>query len=235
MGGDRVKPGRIIFWLRGLLATWLLAPLVAFAAPDPSGLCDRAAAMAAEESGVPIDILLAISRVETGRSQDGVLSPWPWTINADGAGAFYDNKEEAVAAATAHLTDGTGTFDTGCFQINYSYHNQEFTDLDDMFDPLSNARYAAKFLNQLYAEMGNWADAVAAYHSRTPDKAEAYLDQVKSVIEGPEVAQAAAEPVPRINAFPLLQAGDPGMFGSIVPQTGGLQPLMGAVAPLIGG
>lgn len=227
-----MKPDRIEF---ALMVAWLCLPQLALAAPDPSGLCDRAAGMAAEESGVPVDILLAISRVETGRTQDGVLSPWPWTINADGAGAFYDSKEEAVAAATAHLTDGTGTFDSGCFQINYSYHGAEFAGLEDMFDPLSNARYAAKFLNQLYAEMGNWADAVAAYHSRTPDKAEEYLAAVRTVIEGPEVAEAAAAPVPRINNFPLLQAGTPGVFGSIVPQTGGLQPLMGAVAPLIGG
>ena len=230
-----MKPERIITWLRVPLAAWLFGPLMTQAAPDPASLCDRAAGMAAEESGVPVDILLAISRVETGRSQDGILAPWPWTINADGAGAFYDSKEEAVAAATAHLTDGTGTFDTGCFQINHGYHGHEFGSLDDMFDPLSNARYAAKFLNQLYDELGNWADAVAAYHSRTPDKAEAYLERVKSVIEGPEVAQAVAEPLPRINSFPLLQAGAPGMNGSIVPQTGGMQPLMGAIAPLIGG
>jgi hypothetical protein len=227
-----VKPFRIEYLPFVVL---LLAPQMVLSAPDPSGLCDRAAGMAAQESGVPVDILLAISRVETGRSQDGVLSPWPWTINADGVGTFYDSKEEAVAAATAHLTDGTGTFDVGCFQINNTYHGQEFTGLDDMFDPLSNARYAAKFLNQLYAEMGNWADAVAAYHSRTPDKADEYLAQVKSVIEGPDVAEAVAAPLPRINNFPLLQAGAPGMFGSIVPQTGGMSPLMGAIAPLIGG
>lgn len=226
-----MKPGRIEILAFAALVLGEPAP----AAPDQSALCDRAAAMASRESGVPVDILLAITRVETGRKTDGGLAPWPWTINTDGAGAFFDTKAEAVAAATAHLTDGSGTFDIGCFQINQTYHGQEFPSFDDMFDPLANARYAAKFLNQLYAEKGDWADAVAAYHSRTPDKAEDYLNLVRAVIEGPEVTQAAAEPLPRINSFPLLQAGAPGLYGSIVPQTGGMQPLMGAVAPLIGG
>lgn len=213
----------------------LFGPGPALAVPDPASLCDRAAAIAAEETGVPIDILLAISRVETGRRAEGELMPWPWTINADGAGAYYDSKEAAVAAAELHLSDGTGTFDIGCFQLNMTYHGKAFASFDDMFDPRMNAHYAAEFLNQLYAEMGNWADAVSAYHSRTPERAEAYLASVKSVIEGPEVAERAANPVARINNFPLLQAGDPGMPGSIVPQSGGLQPLLGAVAPLIGG
>lgn len=207
----------------------------ALAAPDPGSLCDRAAATASEDTGVPIDILLAISRVETGRSDGGELNPWPWTINADGQGAFYDSKQEAVAAATSHETDGTKTFDVGCFQLNITYHGKAFASLDDMFDPLLNARYAADFLNQLHDELGNWADAVAAYHSRTPARAEEYLGRVRTVIEGPEVTQVAANPMPHMNNFPLLQAGAPGMPGSIVPQSGGLSPLMGAVAPLIGG
>ncbi len=42
-------------------------------------------------------------------------------------------------------------------------------------------------------------------------------------------------PPPRINNFPLLQAGNPGLYGSLVPQTGGMQPLLAAAAPLIGG
>lgn len=227
-----MKPKRFEF--AGLLAL-IFWPWGLAAAPDVAGLCDRAAATAADESGVPIDILLAISRVETGRSQDGVLHPWPWTINADGAGAFYDTKEEAVAAATAHLGDGTGTFDVGCFQINHGYHGAEFSGLDDMFDPLANARYAARFLTQLHQETGTWADAVASYHSRTPGLAEAYLDQVRKVIEGPEVAELAAAPLPRVNNFPLLQSGSPGVFGSLVPQAGPISPLIGAAAPLIGG
>ncbi len=202
------------------------------AAVDPAQSCDRAAAQAAKVVGVPIDILLAISRVETGRRLDGSFGPWPWTINADGKGTFYDSKTAAITAAETHQADGTGTFDIGCFQLNIRWHGKAFASFDDMFDPVKNATYAAQFLQSLYQETGNWSDAVAAYHSRTPDLAQTYLNQVKAVLSGPDagpaLATAASEPALRENSFPLLQAGAEGGFGSIVP-------LVGARGPIIGG
>lgn len=207
------------------LSCALLAAGSAHAAPDPSRACDLAAAMAAERSGVPIDILLAITRVETGR---GGADPWPWTINANGQGNRYANKDAAVLAATDHLTDGTTTFDIGCFQLNMRWHGENFADLSDMFDPTLNADYAAAFLMTLYAESGDWATAVSAYHSRTTDLADAYLAKVKAVLNDPTAPQPAPEPEPRENLFPLLQAGDQGSAGSLVP-------LQRARGPLVGG
>jgi hypothetical protein len=217
------------------LATWatsLSASTTDAVRGDPGLKCDYAAAKAAETTGVPIDILLAITRVETGR---GGLepAPWPWTINADGQGDWYDTKDAAVAAATAHLTDGTGTFDVGCFQLNIRWHGDHFDTLSDMFDPTQNAEYAAAFLMQLYQESGDWSKAVSAYHSRTPDLADLYLQKVKAVLAGPgspasPTGDYADEPVVRENLFPLLQAGGQGSVGSLVP-------LQSARGPLIGG
>lgn len=184
--------------------------------------------MAAQDTGVPIDILLAISRVESGRATDGALAPWPWTINADGTGRFYETKAEAVAAAEAHLTDGTGTFDIGCFQLNIRWHGQAFSTFEDMFDPEKNAEYAARFLISLYEEAGTWAGAVQAYHSRTPELAQAYLDRVKAVLETPGATDLPPlVPMVRENNFPLLQAGAQGAFGSVVPMVQARGPLIG--------
>ena len=215
-----------------VLATLTMALPARAAQPDPSRLCDLAAAAAAERTGVPIDLLLAISRVETGRGGPEP-APWPWTINADGEGAFFDSQDKAVEAATAHLTDGTGTFDVGCFQLNIRWHGEAFQTLDDMFDPERNADYAAEFLLQLYQEQGSWRDAVSAYHSRTPELAERYLNRVRAVLEGagPGTAEAPQpEPVvaERENRFPLLQSGGQGSAGSLVP-------LQAAEGRLIGG
>jgi hypothetical protein len=187
----------------------------AMAASDPVSACDRAAERAAERSGVPIDILLAITRVEAGRNG----ASWPWTINADGQGTFYATKDEAVLAATTHLTDGTGAFDVGCFQLNMRWHGENFADLTDMFDPTQNADYAASFLMQLYQDSGDWSAAVSAYHSRTADLAEAYLAKVKAVLAGPLSPEMPdqVEPPPRENRLPLLQAGGQGSAGSLVP------------------
>lgn len=185
------------------------------AAPDPSSQCDAAAAQASERSDVPIDILLAITRVETARGGQG---PWPWTINADGQGNWYGTQDEAVTAANAHLTDGTETFDVGCFQLNMRWHGDNFANLSDMFDPVQNAHYAAGFLSQLYDESGDWAQAVSAYHSRSPDLADVYLNKVKAVLNDPSSEPPPApEPAAHENRFPLLQAGEQGSAGSIVP------------------
>ena len=96
-----------------------------------------------------------------------------------------------------------------------------------MFDPETNALYAAKFLTQLYQESGDWAKAVAAYHSRTQGLADQYLSQVKAVLNGPAPAPPPPEPQ-RENLYPLLQAGGQTTAGSIVP-------LQLARSPIIGG
>jgi hypothetical protein len=210
----------------------LLSPIGQIgAAQDPSGQCDLAAARAAQQFGVPVDILLAITRVETGRGQG--LRPWPWTINADGQGEWFDTIQQAVETATAHQSDGTGTFDVGCFQLNVRWHGDHFATLDDMFDPAQNAEYAAQFLMELYQESGDWASAVAAYHSRSPDLAQDYLAKVKAVLNDPSNPAPPEFPAPetvsvqRENLFPLLQAGDHGSAGSIVPLTSARGPLIG--------
>ncbi|MEP5152150.1 MAG: hypothetical protein ABJQ89_03975, partial [Planktotalea sp.] len=43
--------------------------------------CYHAARLAAHETGVPHNVMLAITRVETGRAREGEIMPWPWAIN----------------------------------------------------------------------------------------------------------------------------------------------------------
>lgn len=195
--------------------------------------CDQAAISAAQNSDVPVEILLAITRVETGRVQDGQLRPWPWAINLDGTGHWFDDIDHAIAFADQQLGLGIENFDVGCFQINLRWHGTEFSSLADVFDPQTNASYAARFLAELYAENGDWAQAVAAYHSRTPELAAVYVQKVQDVMDGLQpfsdnftttTVAAAARP----NRFPLLQAGASAGAGSIVP-------IIEAATPLIGG
>jgi soluble lytic murein transglycosylase-like protein len=69
---------------------------------------------------------------------------------------------------------GVQSIDVGCLQVNLMYHPHAFTSLEDAFDPRSNALYAARFLNALYAEGKDWQHAIAAYHSETPALGDAY-------------------------------------------------------------
>jgi Transglycosylase SLT domain len=211
--------------------------LSAFAAPpgtgatDPSSLCLDAAAKAAARTGVPRNVLVAIALVETGQSRNGQQQPWPWTINEGGDGQWFASKAEAVEKAQGAIDLGATNVDLGCFQLNYRWHAEHFASLDDMLDPLQNALYAAGFLARLHAGTGNWPDAAAAYHSRTPEYAERYrakFDIALAGLDGGPITLAEAAPEMQPNGFRLLIGGKPGAFGSLVPATDATIRLIGA-------
>lgn len=222
MRGSKILPLLALIGVTGL----------AHAADEPGTLCDAAAQAAARESGVPLDILLAITRAETGRRSNGVFLPWPWAINDNGQGYWFASEDAALKAASDRLAAGDDNFDIGCFQINTHYHGEAFDTLAAMFDPVQNARYAAVFLTELRQETGDWDKAIAAYHSRTPDLAGPYLDRVTALRgltpSAPEIPMQTAAATPdRPNLFPLLKAGARGATGSLVPLQDGLGPLFG--------
>ncbi|WP_253913323.1 lytic transglycosylase domain-containing protein [Pseudoruegeria sp. HB172150] len=199
-------------------------------------LCERAAVITARESGVPLDVLRAIALTETGRQENGTLRPWPWTVNMEGKGEWFDTRAAALAYADTHFQAGARSFDIGCFQINYRWHGHAFVSIDAMFDPLANARYAADFLARLYSETGDWSLAAGAYHSRTPVHAESYrrrFDRLRASLQmvPPTVATTPPSvPEPPVNTYPLLLSeAAQGQLGSLVPLRGGT-----AIAGLFG-
>ncbi|MFT3687646.1 hypothetical protein [Paenirhodobacter sp.] len=155
-----------------------------FAATSPAALsasCTRAAEEASQRSGVPISVLKAISYNESGRKVEGGFGPWPWTVNMEGAGHFFDTFADARAYVAKEYARGARSFDVGCFQINYRWHGEAFELIDQMFEPLANAMYAARFLAELHAETGSWNAAAGAYHSRTKVHADRYSARFASV------------------------------------------------------
>src|SRR5262249_40721 len=63
-------------------------------------------------------------------------------------------------------------------QVDLYYHPDAFASLEAAFDPATNVAYAAKFLNELKAETGDWGVATQYYHSRTPYIGQAYAGRV---------------------------------------------------------
>jgi Transglycosylase SLT domain len=209
--------------LAALLSLTLAAPgSWAVASSDPSGLCTRAARLAAEATGVPYEALLALSVVETGRD----LRPWPWTVNLGGVGRWLDTADEAARLVAEALDRGATNVDIGCFQLNYRWHAAAFHSVEDMLDPDRNAMYAATYLAERYARTGDWALAAAAYHSSTPEHAERYqarFEETAARLDGQPPTPTEAE-ADRNNSFPLLVAGASRRNGSLVPATpGGLR------------
>jgi hypothetical protein len=175
--------------MRALLACVLLlaTPLAATAsAAPPPAACAAAIATADRSSPVPLALMRAIGVVETGRPdpRTHTVQPWPWSVDADGQSRFYDTKAEAIAAVQALQAEGVRSIDVGCMQVNLFYHPTAFTSLDEAFDPVANARYAARFLAVLHRREGTWPAAAAAYHSQSPELGAAYAQRVMAVWPG---------------------------------------------------
>ncbi len=60
---------------------------------------------------------------------------------------------------------GAKLIDIGCMQINHHWHSADFASLSEMFDPVRNVEYAARFLKILRGEEGSWTLAVARYNA----------------------------------------------------------------------
>lgn len=145
---------------------------------ETSFLCHSASQAVEQYLHIPEGFLDAISRVETGRDNNGTLSPWPWTINVNGKGFYYKSKSEAIEAVETYQKEGIRSIDVGCMQVNIMHHPDAFSSLKDAFDPLINARYAGEFLLRMKNQTGSWPRAAAAYHSLIEDKGNNYLHNV---------------------------------------------------------
>lgn len=193
-------------WLM-LLVAMAVAPARSQSSPvaagaDPALLCRAAIATAEREAGLPPRLLTAIARVESGRRDpvSGAFISWPWAINAEGRGSFFPTREAAIAAVRQLQAQGMRSIDVGCMQINLRHHPTAFASLEQAFDPLTNARYGARFLGELKASSGDWMRAAGHYHSHTPELAEAYRARVTAALAAeqqrpePNLAMAALRP-----------------------------------------
>ena len=142
----------------------------------PYDACDAAITAAQRGPRIPVNLLPAISRVESGRLDPVTrrVRAWPWTINVEGVGSFFDSKEQAIAAVSALQARGVRSIDVGCMQVNLMHHPNAFPSLDAAFEPQTNAAYAARFLSALYGQFKDWNLATAAYHSQDAARGEEY-------------------------------------------------------------
>jgi hypothetical protein len=152
-------------------------------APWPGEQCRAAIAAAERGHGIPPQLLSAIGRVESGRRNpdNGAWGAWPWTINAEGQGSYFDSKADAVKAVEALRARGVRSIDVGCMQVNLMHHPNAFPNLEMAFEPTVNADYAARFLLRLYGQSGDWNLATASYHSANPAEGGPYAAKVTAV------------------------------------------------------
>jgi soluble lytic murein transglycosylase-like protein len=169
----------------------IIYPSPDYPSPDVASLnlpnaCDAAGRAAEQGAALPANLLLAIGRVESGRidAATGGLAPWPWTVNVDGAGHYFQSEPEAAAFVRLAESAGARDIDVGCFQISLAFHPAAFSSLDAAFDPLTNANVAAQFLDQLKMQAGSWNLAIADYHSGEPALGLPYQRRVLAAWQG---------------------------------------------------
>ncbi|GAA6209892.1 hypothetical protein NBRC116601_31850 [Cognatishimia sp. WU-CL00825] len=137
--------------------------------------CIAAILQAEAKHGIPDHLLLSIGIQEAGRTGPAGLAVWPWTVNANGQGAFFKNRTDAQAWVREKQAEGINSIDVGCMQINLRWHGEQFASQDAAFDPILNADYAARFLKDLYRQTGTWELAAGRYHSATDIHQARYL------------------------------------------------------------
>jgi hypothetical protein len=220
---------RLALGLFCLLALTCPAPAQTVVGPDSP--CEQAGRDAEREFALPVGLLGAIGRVESGKWDPalGRTVPSPWAIDAAGQPFLSDDKGRALQQARVLQDRGVSNIDVGCFQINLQSHPTAFSNLDQAFDPVANAQYAARFLTSLYARLGNWPDAIAAYHSATPERGLPYQQAVYSNWSAPagwqqaftaaaSVTRAITEPVKVFSIDgAVIRVWTPSAFGTPAP------------------
>jgi len=168
------------------LAIYLSASVANAAAPLPIAefrqICQRATQHAEASSALPRDLLTAISHAESGQwdAQEQAIIAWPWTVTSGGKGRYFPDKQAAIAHVRELQRKGVHNIDVGCLQVNLYYHPDAFSNLEEAFDPKTNARYAAQFLGKLQRSNKSWSEAIKRYHSANPSKGNPYHERVLS-------------------------------------------------------
>ena len=169
-----------------IMLLFIVQPLFVSAAPrvetiDTAHICLQATKKMERQYHIKKHLLTTISSIESGRWNEKAQQTlaWPWTINAQGKGYFFNTKAEAVQKVRQLQAAGVTSIDVGCMQINLLYHGKEFASLEEAFDPMHNVEYGAKFLTNLYENNNrDWLKAAMSYHSSVPEKARIYRRKI---------------------------------------------------------
>ncbi len=134
---------------------------------------------------LPEDTLYSISLNETGKihSEKKIKISWPWTVNVEGVGFYFDTQKEAVDFVKKQLREGKESIDIGCMQVNLKHHPEAFESVEQAFSPRHNIGYAAGFLRSKYEQLGTWSSAIAHYHSATHHLGEKYKKNVVKIAQ----------------------------------------------------
>jgi len=123
---------------------------------------------ASAATGIPVELLLAISHVESGFH--------PHAINVSGRSFLPYSQYEALGL----LKLSGDSVDIGLMQVNWSYWGDKFgLSKSELLDPQLNVLVGAKILEYCIRVSGSWWRGVALYHSPNEARQREYVQKVR--------------------------------------------------------
>lgn len=134
---------------------------------DCWGLSPEVYLRASAVTGIPVELLLAISHVESGFR--------PHALNVSGRPFFPSSIYEAVGL----LKRSGDNVDIGLMQVNWSFWGNRFgLSKSELLDPQLNVLVGAKILEHCVRASGSWWKGVGLYHSPENLRQRAYVEKV---------------------------------------------------------
>ncbi|MEX0803792.1 MAG: lytic transglycosylase domain-containing protein [Candidatus Binatia bacterium] len=122
---------------------------------------------AAAATGIPVELLLAISHVESNFH--------PHALNVSGRSFFPSSQYEALGL----LRRSGDNVDIGLMQVNWSYWGNRFgLSKFELLDPQLNVVVGAKILEHCIRVSGSGWKGVGLYHSPESFRQRAYVEKV---------------------------------------------------------
>jgi soluble lytic murein transglycosylase-like protein len=122
---------------------------------------------AAAATGIPVEMLLAVSHVESGFH--------PHAINILGESFLPSSESEALRL----LLRSRSNVDIGLMQVNWGYWDNKFgLSKSELLDPQLNVLVGAKILEHCVRVSGNWWKGIALYHSPHDVRQREYVQKV---------------------------------------------------------
>ena len=91
-------------------------------------------------------------------------------------------KGESSLNPAARNHNRNGTVDVGLMQINSCWADQLGSTWEHLDDPCTNVMTGAWILNQCVRDYGYTWQAVGCYHSRTPERRDAYARKIAAIL-----------------------------------------------------
>ncbi len=124
---------------------------------------------AAATTRIPVELLLAISHVESGFH--------PHALNVAGQPFFSPTRNDAESI----LRRSGDNVDIGLMQINWGFWGKKLgISKSDLLDPRLNVLLGARILEHCLKVTGDWWQAVGMYHSPDAMRQRVYIDKVSS-------------------------------------------------------